>query len=656
MARFRYLRWDGDQDPYGVDVDVAEVLDAMSDDLLEGSGAGEALRRLQELGLAGRFGGLEELRRRLQEARRRAAEALDLSGPLEEVRNRLDDILDIERLELAQLDDEGARFQEAVLDALPQHPAGAIRELAGYRWASPDARARFRDLVEELRREVLNAHFDQIAGGLESMTPEHLERIKDMLADLNDMLARRARGEAYSFDAFMERHGHHFPDRPSTLDELLEAMAGRMAAMSRLMAGLSPGQRRELAELASAVLSDLDLAWEVDRLESQLRELMPGLQWDQDASGVGEGDGALPISATVDAIERLSDLEDLEAAARGDYPGASLEDIDEDKLRSATDEDAVGDLQRLKAIERALERAGLVNRSRGRLELTARGARLLGEKSLTKVLERVRRDPTHRTRGGQAEVTGATRPWVFGDSDPISVERTVYNAVTRTGPAMGGRPGAGSTPRTVRLSAQDFEVVETEARPRTATALLLDLSFSMPLGGHWVPAKRMALALNALVEGKYPQDSLHLIGFSDYARQMTPPDLAVAGWEHVHGTNMQHAFTLARRLLVDDPRAIKQVIMVTDGEPTAHLDGEEVFFNWPPVRITVEKTLREAARLARVGISLNVFMLEQSPGLVAFMNRLAKVTGGEVFHASSSEIGEVIVQDYVRRRAGRRAS
>ncbi|MBA3350301.1 MAG: hypothetical protein H0T12_07065 [Actinobacteria bacterium] len=653
MVHFRYLRWAGDQHPFGFDIDVGEVLDAMSEDVLQGSDAGEALRRLQRQGLGGRFVGLGDLGRRLLEARRRAAEGLDLSGPLEDVRSRLNDILGIERLELEQLDDEGARFREAVLDALPSHPAGAIRELTDYTWASSAAADRFHELLEGLRREVLDAHFKQLAGAFENMSPENLERVKDMLADLNDMLARRARGDGYDFDAFMERHGDLFPEGPRSLDELLEAMARRMAAMSRLMASLSPGQRQELAELASAVLSDLDLAWEMDKLGGHLRNLIPDLPWDQDAFGSGEND--LPMSAAVDTIERMGDLEDLDAAVRGDYPGATLDDIDEDKLRRALGDDAVRDLKQLKEIETALEKAGLVNRSRGRLELTARGARLLGERSLTKLLERIRREPTHRARGGQAEITGATRPWVFGDSDPISVERTVYNAVTRTG-SMGRGASEGPSGHAVRLSADDFEVIETEARPRTATALLLDLSFSMPLGGHWVPAKRMALAMNALIEGKYPQDSLYLIGFSDYARQLKPPDLAVAGWEHVHGTNMQHAFILARRLLADDPRAIKQVIMVTDGEPTAHLDGDDVFFNWPPVRITVEKTLREAALLARLGISINVFMLEQSPGLVGFMKRLAKLTGGQVFPAQSADIGEVIVQDYVRRHSGRRAS
>jgi uncharacterized protein with von Willebrand factor type A (vWA) domain len=300
----------------------------------------------------------------------------------------------------------------------------------------------------------------------------------------------------------------------------------------------------------------------------------------------------------------------------------------------------VRDLRRLRAIERYLQEAGVVARRRGRLELTARGAKLLGERSLTRLLSALRREPSHRASGGQAEPTGQTRRWTFGDAEPISVQRTVYNAVVRAGPG-----------RRVRLDAEDFEVEEAESRPRTATALLLDLSFSMPLRGHWVPAKRMVLALDALIEGKYPQDSLYLVGFSDYAREVEPTELASVGWEHVHGTNMQHAFMLARRLLGRDPSPVKQVIMVTDGEPTAHLDSEGVaWFNWPPLRETGEKTLREALRLARSGISLNVFMLERSPGLIRFMDRLARATGGQVVAAHSPELEGTVIGDYVRRR------
>jgi uncharacterized protein with von Willebrand factor type A (vWA) domain len=525
-------------------------------------------------------------------------------------------------------------MKEMELDTLPGHPAGALRELDSYDFASGEARARFEALKEKLRRDVLNSYFKNIAGAMRDIKPEDIARIKDMLAELNEMIAARDRGDEYDFDGFMSRYGDFFPENPKNLDELLQIMAQRMAAMSRLMASLTPEQRRELSELASALLDDMDLAWQLDQLGNNLRELMPELPWDEASDYMG--DNPMPMSAAVDAIERISEMEELEDTLRMDYAGATLDDIDEEKLRRSLDEGAVEDLRWLKEIEKALEKAGLVKRS-GRLELTARGARLIGERSLTRVLEKIRREPTHRASGGQAEPTGQTRAWAFGDQDPISVERTVYNAVLRNGPR-----------RAVKLAPEDFEVTQTESRPRTATALLLDLSLSMPLRGHWVYAKRMALALQALIDSKYPQDALYLIGFSDFARQMEPVDLATVGWEHVQGTNMEHAFILARRALAEDRRAIKQVIMVTDGEPTAHLENGYAAFSWPPVQETLEKTLREAMRLARSNISINVFMLEDSPGLRSFTDKLARLTGGEVFMAESSGITDAVVDNYLR--------
>jgi len=350
------------------------------------------------------------------------------------------------------------------------------------------------------------------------------------------------------------------------------------------------------------------------------------------------------MEATVTALERLSDYEELDRSMRGDYSGATLDDVDEEKLRRTLGQDAVRDVRRLKEVERALEQAGLVARSHGRLEVTPRGARRLGERALVHLFERLRRDRegAHEARrtGGVAEPTGATRPWTFGDGGQIDVQRTVFNALVRNGPTA--RP---------RLLPEDFEVVEAETRTEAATALLLDLSFSMPLRGHWVPAKRMALALHALIEGRYPHDRLYLVGFSDYARRMQPEDLAATGWERVYGTNMQHAFNLAGRLLANHPRATRQVIMVTDGEPTAHLEGEVVQFNWPPVPKTIHLTLREAMRLARAGVTINVFMLEDTPGLQRFTDRLARLTNGRVFQAAGSQLGEFVIRDYVRRRA-----
>ncbi len=630
--RIRYSQWDGSQDPLGPDLY----------DLLSGHGAEGALSRLIRQGMQGRFSGLDALRARLRQARRREQERLNLEGPLEEVRKRLDEILDLERRALMFRAEDDTPLREQFLDSLPQDPAGAINELKEYRFVDPEAQRKFDQLMEWLKEQVLGSYFRNMAQGMRSMSPEQLQRFKDMLAALNDMIEARERGEhtQEQFGEFMRRFGDFFPENPRTLDELLEQMARRMAAMSRMLASMSPEQRAELEALAREVLQDMDLAFQVDRLADSLSGMFPQMPWDEPALAGGEE--AMPMQATVDALERLSDYEQLDRAMRADYSGASLEDVDEERLRRTLGEDAVRDVRRLKEIERALEKAGLLVRADGRLQVTPRGARKLGERALVKVFERLRRDREGghdaRQAGGQAEPTGATRPWTFGDTGPIAVQRSVFNAVVRQGPSA--KP---------RLRPDDFELVESETRTEAATALLLDLSFSMPLRGHWVPAKKMALALHALIEGRYPHDKLYLIGFSDFARRMQPEDLAGSGWERVYGTNMQHAFNLAGRLLSQHPRAAKQVIMVTDGEPTAHLQGGQAIFNWPPIPATIQKTLTEAMRLARAGVTINVFMLENTPGLQRFMERLARLTGGRVFQTAGDGLGDFVIRDYVRR-------
>jgi len=640
--RTRYSRWDGTQDPLGPDLSAADLLDALSEDLLSGQGADRAISRLVRQGMRGRFTGMDALRARLRQARRRERERLNLEGPLQEIQERLDDVLETERRALSFRAEDDARLREQFLDSLPPDPAGQIKELKDYRFVDPEAQRKFDELMQWLKEQVLGSYFRSMAEGMRNLSPEELQRFKDMLAELNGMIEARDQGRPYDFAGFMQRFGDFFPENPRTLDELLEQMARRMAAISRLMASLSPEQRAEMEGLAREVLDDMDLAFQVDRLAGTLAELYPQMPWDEPALAGGEE--AMPMQATVDALERLSDYEDLDRAMRADYAGASLEDVDEERLRRTLGEDAVRDVRKLKEIERALEQAGLVVRTGGRLQVTPKGARRLGERALVRLFEQLKQDRegAHQARhtGGQAEPTGGTRPWRFGDAGQIAVQRTVFNALVREGPSP--RP---------RLHPDDFELVEAETRTEAATALLLDLSFSMPLRGHWVPAKRMALALHALIEGRYPHDTLYLVGFSDYARRMRPEDLAGSGWERVYGTNMQHAFNLAGRLLADHPRATKQVIMVTDGEPTAHLEEGVAEFNWPPVPETIRRTLTEAMRLARSGVTINVFMLEDTPGLTRFMERLARLTSGRVFLTAGEGLGEFVIRDYVSRRA-----
>lgn len=647
MARARYSRWDGTQEPFEPDLSTAELLEELSDDVLMGDTADSALRRMLHRGIQGRFSGLESLRRRVQQRRDQEEAAVDLAGPLEGIRERLDALLELERTRLSFETDDDARVREAFLDAMPPDVAGRIKECRDYRFVDPEAQRAFDGLLEHLQEQVLGSYVRSMAQGLHDVSPERLARMKDMLAELNALLEARSRGEDTqpAFGDFMSRYGDLFPGNPTTLDELVEDMARRMAAMSRLMASLTPSQRAELRELVDQTMQDMDLAFEMDRLGGNLQSAFPSMPWDDPAWSMG--DDALPMAATVDALERQHELEELDRALEGSYPGAALEDVDEEALRRVLGEPAVRDLRRLKHIERALEDAGLVRRRSGRLEVTPRGARTMGERALRRVFERLAhdREGAHEARdpGGLAEPTGQTRPWRFGDHGTIAVQRSVFNAVVR-----GGRDDAG----TVRLDAEDFELVEAEQRTETATALLLDLSFSMPLRGHLVHAKKMALALHALIEGRYPHDTLYLIGFSDFARRLTPKDLAAPGFERTYGTNMQHAFLLAGRLLSQHPRAQRQVIMVTDGEPTAHLVGEEASFAWPPEPETIQLTLAEGVRLGRAGVTLNIFMLEESEGLARFMERLAQLTGGRVFLMDDDRVGDFVVHDYVRRRSG----
>ncbi|MHB8512881.1 MAG: VWA domain-containing protein [Actinomycetota bacterium] len=648
MTEYRYFRWDGTQDPLGPELNVAEIVDSLAEDLLEGLLPSEAISSLMSRGVQGRFEGLDALRRRLREARKRAANQGRLDGMLEQVREQLDQILEMERTELSFNDDPEARMREGYLESLPVDPAGRIAGLKEYDFTSPIARASFQELLEKLRSEIMSSYVKSMAGAMREMTPEQLAAMREMLGELNRMIEQRRRGTGPTqdeFDEFMRRHGAFFPENPRTLDELLQALASRAAALGRLMGSLSAEQRAELQALSDQMLADLDLAMEVSALSDALREMFPDLGWDQSVRM--EGDNPLGLGEALEAIENLADLDELERQLKGDYEGYRLEDVDLDRVKRTLGDEAARDLDKLRRIERALEEAGVVSKKDGEWELTPRGIRALGQRALATVFERLQRDRPGRHdanfTGAGGEPTGSTRQWRFGDHFTIDVRRSVENAVLREGAGKGR----------IRLEPQDFEIAETESRTRTATVLLLDMSFSMPMRGNWAPAKRMALALHALITSQYPEDTLQIVGFSNVARVMTPQDLAVVGWEHVYGTNMEHAFNLAGRLLAKHPGTNKQVLLVTDGEPTAHIqDDGTPFFRWPPTRVTLEKTYKEALRLSKAGVTMNIFMLEDTDNLFRFIDTLARVVEGRVFAVHAEDIGAVVLKDYVRRRAG----
>jgi uncharacterized protein with von Willebrand factor type A (vWA) domain len=650
MARaYRYGPWHGGPDPLAPPYDVAEALDAIGDEVLAGGTPGEALQRLLRQGADG-LPGLDALRRQARRRREQLRRSGRLDGTLEEVRALLDRALSAERRELFADPDDTARLEEAELDTLPDDTASAVRALADRQWRSDEARQAYEQITGLLRREVLDSQFAGMRDALAGASAEDLRRVRDMMADLNELLAKHARGEdtAEALRDFLDRHGDFFPDRPSTVDELIDELARRAAAAQRMMSGLTDAQRQELAGLTEAALGgDLGLAAELERLRSQLRGARPDLAWDGDPRMSGE-DG-LGLGDATTAVAELSDLESLERSLGQAYAGASLDDVDEEMVQRALGRRAVDDLDALRRIERELTRQGWLTRRDGKLELSPRAVRRIGATALRRVFARM----TGTGRGGHdvtgagaaGETTGASRPWEFGDTQPLDVPRTVRNAVHRL--------GAG---RRVRLAVEDFEVVETERRTRAAVALLVDLSYSMALNGTWGPAKETALALHSLVTTRFPQDTIEIIGFSQYARVLRPAELAGLDFDPVQGTNLQHALLLARRYLDRHRDAEPVVLVVTDGEPTAHLERDgRASFCWPPLPETLALTLAEVDRATRRGVTLNVFMLGEEPRLVEFAEEVARRNGGRLFTADGDDLGEYIVRDYLGRRAGRRS-
>jgi uncharacterized protein with von Willebrand factor type A (vWA) domain len=651
---YRYGPWHDGPDPLAPPYDVAGALDQVGDAVLDGQSPAEALRDLLRRGLGDRPG-LDELRRQVRQRQREARQRGRLDGTLQQVKELLDRALEQERTALFPDPSDDARFRESQLDALPRDPARAVRELSEYDWRSPEARQTYSEIRDLLRREVLDSQFRGMKQALEQAgsDPGAMARVKDMLADLNAMLDADARGENVDeqFADFMAKHGDFFPDNPQNLDELVDSLARRAAAASRLMASLSPEQRAELADLMASAMADMDLASEMSRLQSALAGRRPDLDW----SGRERmrGNNPMGLGEATDALEELADLGELETALSQNYPGASLDDVDEEAVARALGRSAVEDLQALRQIERALEDQGYLQRDRGRLELSPKAIRRIGATALRRVFARLE---AHRAgqhdvadAGAAGELTGSSREWRFGDEQPLDVVRTVRNAVLRGGSA-GGSPGG-----PVRLHVDDFEVVETERRTVAAVALLVDLSYSMVVRGTWGTAKSTALALHSLVSTRFPQDALTIIGFSDYARTLRVDELAgLTGQDQVQGTNLQHALMLAGRHLAKHPDAEPVVMVVTDGEPTAHLmpNGQAVFW-YPPLPDTVELTLAEVDRLTRRNATINVFLLDDDPRLAAFVDGIARRNGGRVFSPAQDQLGDYIVSDYLRRRRSR---
>lgn len=642
----RYGRYEGG-DPLAPPVDLRDALAAIGDDVLEGASPRQALRELLRRGFGDRRG-LDDLAAQANRRRRELLQRNNLGGTLDEVRELLDRAVLEERKALARALDDDARFAEMRIEELPPSTAQAVADLADYDWRSSQAREDYERIRDLLGRELLDQRFDGMKQALEGATEEDRQRIRDMLEDLNALLDSHARGEdtTEQFEQFMNRHGEFFPENPRNTDELLDSLARRAAAAQRLRNSLTPDQRAELDALAQQAFGDPSLTNQLDRLDAHLQAARPGEDWN--GSAEFRGDDGLGLGEGTSAVADVADLERLSEQLSQQYPGAQLDDIDTEALARQLGDEAVADARTLADLEKALQQQGFFDWAPdGQWRLSPKAMRQLGQTALRDVAGSLaHRGGQRETRraGSMGEPTGASRAWEFGDTEPWDVTRTLTNAILR-------EPGR----MPVRMTVADVEVAETEQRAQAAVALLVDTSFSMVMDGRWVPMKRTALALERLVTTRFRGDALQLIGFGRYAQALSVAELAGLDGAWDQGTNLHHALLLAARHLRRHPNAQPVVLIVTDGEPTAHLEPDgQAFFDYPPNVRTLGLTVRELDTLARLGAQVTIFRLGDDPGLARVVDRMAQRVGGRVVAPDLDGLGAAVVSDYMRmRRPGR---
>lgn len=640
-SRFTYSRWDGTQRGFEVDADA--LLDELADDLTYHGDINTALRKLMQNGMRDAEGreipGLRELMKRLREQRQQIQERGDLGGVYQEIADELNDIVDEER-HVA-----GSNF---TLDMLPDDLAGRIRELQHYDFESKEAARRFENLMEKLREQLMQQQLDKMSSAVQNMSPEQMARTKDMMAALNNMLERRRNGEDPQFEQFMEEFGDFFPENPQSLDELLEDMAKRMAMAQAMLNSMTPEQRAQLQQLSDQLLEDMDLRWQMDQLSQNLQGMFPDAGWGKQYDFSGQD--PLGFQEAMQSMQDLSDLEQLENLMKSASTPAALAEADMDKVRDLLGDDAAKSLDQLSKLTKMMQDAGLIDQREGRLQLTPRAMRKLGANALRELFGKLRKDMVGQhhvdATGIGHERANDTKPYEFGDPFRLDLHTTLRNALRRDG---SGLP--------ISLKPEDFEIERTEHSTRSSTVLLLDLSMSMPMRDNFLPAKKVAMALHHLISSQFPRDYLGVVGFGETARELQPESIPEVSWDFAYGTNMHHAFTLARRMLARQS-GTKQIIMITDGEPTAHImPSGEIFFNYPPVHETVEATLREVTRCTKEQIRINTFMLDADNGLRRFIEQLTKINKGRAFFTTPDTLGDYVLVDFLnhkRTMAGRR--
>jgi uncharacterized protein with von Willebrand factor type A (vWA) domain len=697
VVSYRYSEWDGTQEILALDPD--DLLESLTDDLMNFGDLEHALRNLLQRGMRGpmsqRMQGLRDLLQKLRQQRRSTLDRFNLGSAFEDIERRLEELLDIERSTLdrrlqealeqqgmpaaeGQAPPEGAQTDEGAeapeganeapgrpsgddraefakmlntiaqrklqfLEGLPEDVPGKIKELQNYEFMDPEAQHRYQELMEMLKQAMMETFFKDLHRQIADMSPEQMERMRQMVQDLNRMLSEQMAGGEPDFQQFMEQYGELLgPNPPQSLEELIAQMQHQIAGMQNLLDSLPPDMRRQLQDLLMDKVGDTELQAELSELAANLELLYP--MRDLRNQYPFRGDEELDLTQAMRLMDRMQSMDELERQLERTQYGGDIDDIDEEKLREILGEEAYQTLQQLRQFLEILEEAGYIRRRGKGWELTPQGIRKIGQRALGEIYAQLKKD-SHgrhplRDPGTGGERQDDTKKYEFGEPFHLALDKTLANSLQREGPGV-----------PVRIDPTDFEIYRSEQLTQTATVMMVDLSWSMALRGSFQAAKKVALALNNLIRAQFSRDSLYIIGFSAYARELKAEDLPYVRWdESVLGTNMHHAFMLAEQLLAKHRGGTRQIIMISDGEPTAHLERGRSYFAYPPSPITIRETLKQVKRCTRKDIVINTFMLDRNYYLKEFVNQVARINKGRVFYTTPDRLGQYILVDYVRNK------
>jgi uncharacterized protein with von Willebrand factor type A (vWA) domain len=668
MPLYRYSRWDGSQEHIAIDGDV--LMENFSEKFVASGDVTETIKSLTQRGIQlQNIPGVQEMVQRIQNYRKELLNRYDISSPLDDVKQRLDEIIDIERsgieqrlngvkqrnrqstvldlpAEVAnQLGDIHKRMSMqnlSLIDQLPDNAAYAIQRLNSYDFMDDEARSKFGDLIKFLQKTVLDSYRKDLVQHIQHIGMQDDSDLKKMLQDLNGLISGKLQGDQSSFQGFLDKHDSILSQElPQSLDELIEQVQAQINHMGALLKSMNPAQRRELEEIFKSVFDD-------EGLQAQLTQLAFGLDQVNPLNSLGreykfEGDDLLTLDEATDLMDLLQDMEELEKQLKRTQRNGKLSEVCLSIMQSVFGSEMLQSFQQLMNLTDVLESAEYIRNIGSRHELTSKGIRKIGQHSLQEIFSQLKNKRTgeHRTHygSGNSYTYDETKRYEYGDKFDLHLNRTLLNTIQRRG---------GEVP--LKIHAEDFEIYRNDHLAKSNTVLMLDLSLSMVVRGNFLAAKKVTLALDNLIRNQFPRDSLYVVGFSTYAREFKPKELPYLSWDgFAPYTNMQHGLVVAQQLLSRTGGA-KQIILISDGEPTAHIEDKQLFVQSPPSPQTMRETLLEVKKCTRRSIRINTFMLDQTPQLVDFVEQISRINRGRVFYTNPDLLGQYILIDYLSNR------